>query len=189
MDDACVETMEDVVGARFSTAPLPAGCRYLEGTLRHGRATLDACADWLEGHKLDMHHWFFSTDLTSFKRGGRISATSALVGTALKICPLMNVDCEGRLVPREKIRTKRRAIAQMVKACLEHVEDGAAYSGKCVMSQSACRADAEAVACQLEQEIPQLAGKIEINDIGTVIGSHTGPGTVALFFMGDKRMD
>lgn len=157
--------------------------------LRDGGATLDECSDWLEEHKLNMNHWFFSTDLTSFKRGGRISATSALVGTALKICPLMNVDYEGRLIPREKIRNKKRAIAQMVKTCLGSIEDGAAYTGKCVMSQSACRADAEEVARQLEQEIPQLKGKIEINDIGTVIGSHTGPGTVALFFMGSKRVD
>lgn len=157
--------------------------------LRAGGATLDEVAAWVEAHKLNVHHWFFSTDLTSFKRGGRISATSALLGTALKICPLMNVDNEGRLVPREKIRTKRRAISEMVKTMMAHVEDGAGYTGKCVISQSACRKDAQAVADAIVTQIPQLAGKIEINDIGTVIGSHTGPGTVALFFMGDARED
>ncbi len=157
--------------------------------LRDAGATLDEAATWAEEHKLNMHHWFFSTDLTSYKRGGRISATSALIGTALKICPLMNVDYQGRLIPREKIRTKKRAIAEMVKTCMEHIEGGAAYTGKVCMSQSACRADAQAVANALVEQMPQLAGKISINDIGTVIGSHTGPGTVALFFMGDKRVD
>ncbi len=123
-------------------------------------------------------------------RGGRISAASAMIiGTALKICPLMTVDCEGGLSPREKIRTKKRAISEMAKTMMAHVQDGCSYSGKCVMSHSACREDAEAVAALIEEQIPQLKGKIEIDDIGTLIGSHTGPGTVALFFMGDKRVD
>ena len=157
--------------------------------LRDTGASLDEVAAWAEEHKLNVHHWFFSTDLTSYKRGGRISATSALIGTALKICPLMNVDYRGRLIPREKIRTKKRAIEEMVKTCMEHIEDGAGYAGKVCLSQSACRDDAQAVADALVERMPQLAGEISINDIGTVIGSHTGPGTVALFFMGDKRVD
>lgn len=157
--------------------------------LRDTGASLDEVAAWAEEHKLNVHHWFFSTDLTSYKRGGRISATSALIGTALKICPLMNVDYQGRLIPREKIRTKKRAIEEMVKTCMEHIEDGGSYTGKVCLSQSACRDDAQAVADALVERMPQLAGKISINDIGTVIGSHTGPGTVALFFMGDKRVD
>ena len=157
--------------------------------LRDAGSTFDELADWAEAHKLNVHHWFFSSDLTSFIRGGRISKASGVLGTALKICPLMNVDNTGHLIPREKIRTKKRAIAQMVKTCMEHIDDGAAYTGKVCMSQSACRADAEAVADALVEQMPQLAGKIDINDIGTVIGSHTGPGTVALFFMGDARVD
>ena len=157
--------------------------------LRDTGASLDEVAEWAEERKLNMHHWFFSTDLTSFKRGGRISATSALLGTALKICPLMNVDNTGHLVPREKIRTKKRAIARMVDVCMEHIDGGAAYTGKMCLSQSACRQDARAVADALVERMPQLAGHVEINDIGTVIGSHTGPGTVALFFMGDARVD
>lgn len=157
--------------------------------VRDSGASLDETAAWIEEHKLNLHHWFFSTDLSSYLRGGRISAASAIIGTALKICPLMTVDCEGKLSPREKIRTKKRAISEMAKTMMAHVQDGADYSGKCIMSQSACREDAEAVAALIEEQVPQLKGKIEINDIGTLIGSHTGPGTVALFFMGDKRVD
>ena len=77
----------------------------------------------------------------------------------------------------------------MAKTMMAHMQDGADYSGKCVLSHSACREDAEAVAALIEEQVPQLKGKIEINNIGALIGSHTGPGTVALFFMGDKRVD
>lgn len=157
--------------------------------VRDSGASLDESAAWIEEHKLNLHHWFFSTDLSSYLRGGRISAASAIIGTALKICPLMTVDCDGKLSPREKIRTKKRAISEMAKTMMAHVQGGADYSGKCIMSHSACREDAEAVAALIEEQVPQLKGKIEINDIGTLIGSHTGPGTVALFFMGDKRVD
>ena len=114
-----------------------------------------------------------------------IEATSAVIATALKICPVLNVNCEGKLIPRQKIRKKSRAIEGLAKMFMEHAEDGAAYTGKCSISHSLCREDAEAVAALIEQEAPALKGKIRISDIGTVIGSHTGPGTVALFFMGD----
>ena len=157
--------------------------------VRDSGASLDETAAWIEEHKLNLHHWFFSTDLSSYLRGGRISAASAIIGTALKICPLMTVDCEGGLSPREKIRTKKRAISEMAKTMMAHVQDGADYSGKCILSHSACREDAEAVAALIEEQVPQLKGKIEIDNIGALIGSHTGPGTVALFFMGDKRVD
>ena len=157
--------------------------------VRDSGATLEETAAWVEEHKLNLHHWFFSTDLSSYLRGGRISAASAIIGSALKICPLMTVDCEGELSPREKIRTKKRAISEMAKTMMAHVQDGANYSGKCIMSHSACREDAEAVAALIEEQIPQLKDKIEINNIGALIGSHTGPGTVTIFFMGDKRVD
>lgn len=136
-----------------------------------------------------MHHWFFSTDLTSYKRGGRISATSAMVGTLLGICPLLNMDNEGHLIPRKKIRTKKKVIEELVNMMKEHVEDGPDYKGYCYISNSACEEDAEKVRDLVEAYCPNLKGKVLINSIGTVIGSHTGPGTVALFFLGDERVD
>lgn len=157
--------------------------------LRDSGAGFDELAAWSEDHKLNLNHWFFVSDLECLKRGGRVSRTSALIASALKICPLLNVDYQGRLIPREKIRTKKRAIHALVRAMMEHVDDGPAYAGKCVISQSDCRADAEEVARLIGEQIPALAGRIAIHDIGTVIGAHTGPGTVALFFMGDKRVD
>lgn len=144
-------------------------------------------ADWLEKNKLRLQHWFFSTDLTSYIRGGRVSKTAGFVGQVLDICPLLNVNCEGCLIPRTKHRGKKRVIRAMLKEMEERVQDGTDYSGKCFISQSACRADAEEVARLVEERFPKLDGKILISDIGTVIGSHTGPGTVALFFWGDER--
>lgn len=150
---------------------------------------LTELAAWAEGHKLELNAWFFVGDIECLKRGGRVSKTSALIATALKICPVLNIDYKGALIPRQKIRTTKKAIAELVKMFLAHAKGGASYDGKCVISQSMCRDDAQAVADGIVAAAPQLAGKIEINDIGTVIGSHTGPGTVALFFMGDKRVD
>lgn len=149
--------------------------------------SLEENAAWLEEHKNKLHHWFFSTDLTSFIRGGRISKVSGFVGQALNICPLMNVNAEGKLIPRNKYRGKKQVIREMVKRMEEHAEGGKQYSKKCFMSCSACEEDARKVADMIEENFPNLDGKVMINSIGTVIGSHTGPGTVALFFWGDER--
>ncbi|HJG29891.1 MAG TPA: DegV family protein [Collinsella ihuae] len=149
----------------------------------------DELAEWTEIHKMNVNQWFFVSDLDCLKRGGRVSSTSALIATALKICPVMNVNFEGKLIPREKIRTKKKAIVRLVDDMMDHVENGSAYTGRCTISHSDCLEDAEEVARLVGERIPALKGKVEICDIGTVIGAHTGPGTVALFFMGDTRVD
>ena len=147
----------------------------------------DACA-WVEANRLRLHHWFFSTDLTSYYRGWRISRGAAIFGTVLHICPLLNMNTEGKLIPREKIRTKKTVISEIVKRMEQHAEGGLDYNGKCYISNSACYEDARAVADLVEARFPHLDGKVLINSVGTVIGSHTGPGTVALFFVGDDRV-
>ena len=151
--------------------------------------SFDELAEWAEVNKMNVNQWFFVSDLDCLKRGGRVSATSALIATALKICPVMNVNFEGKLIPREKIRTKKKAIVRLVDDMMERVENGSAYTGRCTISHSDCLEDAQEVARLIGEQIPALKGKIEISDIGTVIGAHTGPGTVALFFMGEKRVD
>ena len=157
--------------------------------LRDEGMTIEELYEWANTHKQNLHHWFFSTDLTFFIRGGRISKTAGAIGGLLNICPLLNVDYEGKLVPRFKIRTKKKVIRAIVDKMEEFAEDGLDYSGKCYISQSACYEDARQVADLVEQRFPKLNGKVEINNIGTTIGSHTGPGTVALFFWGKKRVD
>lgn len=149
--------------------------------------SLTEAYSWAETHKLKVHHWFFSTDLTSYWRGGRISKTSMTFGNVLGICPLLNMDALGHLVPREKIRGKKKVIKVIVDRMAEHAEGKLEYSGKCFISNSACMEDARAVAALVEERFPHLNGKVLINSVGTVIGSHTGPGTVALFFFGDQR--
>lgn len=157
--------------------------------MRDSGATIDELAAWVEEHKLNLNHWFFSSDLTFFIRGGRISKAAGAVGTVLNICPLMNVDFEGRLIPRYKIRTKKKVIQAIVDKMAEQAEGGTDYNGKCFISHSACEEDAKAVAALVEERFPNLNGRVLINSIGTTIGSHTGPGTVALFFWGQKRED
>lgn len=157
--------------------------------MRDNGASLEELYTWIEENKLNVHHWFFSTDLTHYKRGGRISATSAAVGTLLNICPLLNMSHDGKLTQREKIRGKKHVISEIVHMMELHAKDGVNYSGKCFISNSACYEDARKVADLVEENFPSLNGRVMINSIGAVIGAHTGPGTVALFFMGDKRED
>lgn len=157
--------------------------------LRDSGMSIDELYEWVEANKLRMHHWFFSTDLSFYVKGGRISKAAGLVGTLLGICPLLNMDHLGRLIPREKIRTKRRVISEIEKKMEAHAQDGLDYSGKCYICHSACYEDARAVADLVEQRFPKLKGSVQIYSVGTTIGSHTGPGTVALFFWGDERKD
>lgn len=157
--------------------------------MRDQGASIDELYSWIEENKLKMHHWFFSTDLSFYVKGGRISKTSGAIGNILNICPLLNMDNLGRLVPRFKFRGKKKVIQEIVNKMVENADDGLDYAGKCFICQSACMEDARAVAALVEEKFPKLNGRVEINPIGTTIGSHTGPGTVALFFWGKKRED
>ncbi len=150
---------------------------------------IDALYKWVEENKLKMHHWFFTTDLTFFVKGGRVSKVSGWFGTVLNICPLLNVSNDGKLIPRKKIRGKAAVIKAIVEQMEQNAEGGLDYSGKCFMSNSACIEDAREVANLIEAKFPKLNSKVVINNIGTTIGSHTGPGTVALFFWGKERID
>lgn len=158
-------------------------------TKRDEGMSIEEAYKWVEENKLRMHHWFFSTDLSFYVKGGRISKAEGFFGTMLKICPLLNMDNLGHLIPREKIRTKKRVIKEIVDRMEQCADDGLDYSGKCYISQSGCVEDAEAVAALVEERFAKLNGKVEINYVGTTIGSHTGPGTVALFFWGSERVD
>ena len=146
-------------------------------------------AKWIEENRLKLHHWFFSTDLSFYVKGGRVSKTAAFFGGMLDICPLLNMDNLGRLIPRYKIRTKKKVIKTIVDKMEECARDGLDYDGKCYICNSACYEDARQVADLVEARFPKLNGKVEIYDIGTTIGSHTGPGTVALFFWGSERVN
>lgn len=157
--------------------------------LRDEGKSLQEVYEWASANRLRLHHWFFSTDLTFYIQGGRISKTAGFVGGMLSICPLLNMDSFGRLIPRSKIRTKKKVITEIVNRMEQHAEGGKDYSGKCYISQSACPEDARAVADLIEARFPKLNGRVEIYSVGTTIGSHTGPGTVAVFFWGKERTE
>lgn len=157
--------------------------------LRDGGMSIQELCHWIEENKLRMHHWFFSTDLTFYIKGGRVSKTAGMVGSLLNICPLLNMDYLGRLIPREKLRGKKKAVRRIVEMMEAHAQDGLDYSGKCYICHSLCLEDARTVAAAVEERFPRLQGRVEIYPIGATIGSHTGPGTLALFFWGDQRKD
>lgn len=157
--------------------------------LRDSGMNIDKLYDWANDHRLEVHHWFFSTDLTFYVKGGRVSKAAGWVGTVLCICPLLNMDAEGHLTPRYKIRGKDRVTEEIVNKMEKYARDGLNYDGKCYISYSACYDDARKVADLVEARFPKLNGRVELYSIGTTIGSHTGPGTVALFFWGATRAE
>lgn len=157
--------------------------------LRDEGMGIDELCDWAESNKRRLNHWFFSTDLTFYIKGGRVSKTAGIVGGILGICPLLNVDKEGKLIPRMKIKGKKKVYKAIVAKMEELADNGYDYDDKVYLCHSSCMEDAKQVASLVEEKFPKTKGKIEINNIGTTIGSHTGPGTVALFFWGQERVD
>lgn len=159
---------------------------YLADQRDEGKS-IEEIRAYVESHKLNVHHWFFSTDLKYYVRGGRISKASGFFGTMLRICPLLNVDEDGKLIPREKVISVKKVEEIIVNRMEQFALDGLNYNGKCYISNSACLDYANAVKDKIEARFPNMKGKVLINSIGTTIGAHTGPGTVALFFIGSKR--
>ncbi|MBE5826193.1 MAG: DegV family protein [Butyrivibrio sp.] len=157
--------------------------------LRDEGKTIDELYEWVIEHRLECQHWFFVTDLTYLVRGGRVSKAAGIIGGALKICPLLNVDYQGRLIVRSKLRGINAVMKAQVAKMEELAENGLEYAQECYISNSDCYKEARAVADLIESKFPHLKNKVRIYSIGTTIGSHTGPGTVALFFFGKKRLD
>ena len=143
---------------------------------------------WGMEHRKDVQHWFCSTDLTYYIKGGRVSKVSGILGGIFEICPLLCVSPEGRLKVISKVRTKKKVLTALVDKMEQHADDGKKYSGKCYISHSDCLEDAESVKAQILDRFKHVT-EVNIFDIGTTIGCHTGTGTVALFFTGDERED
>lgn len=155
--------------------------------MKESGMSFDDLSLFAESFKPNIHHWFYTADLTHFKRGGRISAASCAIGNLLNLCPFMHMDAEGHLAVFSKVRGKKKAAKEAVSAMLSHCENGSSYSRKCFISHSGCPEDANYLASLVKEAFPNIDGEILVNDIGSVIGSHCGRGTVALFFVGDER--
>ena len=151
--------------------------------LKQAGKSLDEVGDWAEENKLRLCHWFTVSDLHFLKRGGRISPATAVLGTMLSIKPVMHVDNEGHLI---KVGTARGRNASL-KALVDHMEQTVLdLKGQSIfISHGDCLADAQKVADDIRARFG--VEDIVINYVGPVIGAHSGPGTVALFFMGSER--
>ena len=151
--------------------------------LRDKGMSIEEVHGWVEENKLHLCHWFTVDDLFFLKRGGRISGATALVGTMLNIKPVLHVDSEGHLVSVSKARGRKAAIEAMAKKVAEL---GEGFDNSTMfISHGDCREDAEYLAKLLLEKYG--AKEVLINYVGAVIGSHSGPGTLALFFLGNKR--
>ena len=144
---------------------------------------LEELKAWLEDNKLHLCHWFTVNDLMYLKRGGRINAATAIMGTMLSIKPILHVDNEGHLVSVGKARGRKASIAALADKAAEL---GQGYDNSLMfISHGDCREDAEALAELVKERCG--AKEVYINYVGAVIGSHSGPGTLALFFLGQHR--
>ncbi len=156
---------------------------YLAAQKAKNGASIDEVAKWVEDNKLNLCHWFTVDDLLFLKRGGRVSSAAALMGTALGIKPVMHVDNEGHLIPISKVRGRRKSLDALVAK----MEESAINPKEQVVfiSHGDCLEDAEYLAKQIKSKLK--VKDIKINTIGPVIGAHSGPGTMALFFLGSER--
>ena len=150
---------------------------------RDAGMSLEDLAQWCEDHKQNMAHWFTVDDLMYLKRGGRVSAATALVGTMLQIKPVLHVDDEGHLINVGKARGRKASIDAMAKKVAEL--GGNFDNSTCFISHGDCLEDAQYLAQVLKEKYG--VKEVIIGYVGAVIGSHAGPGVLALFFLGDHR--
>lgn len=145
---------------------------------------IDTLRDWVTENRDHLCHWFTVDDLNHLKRGGRVTAVSAAVGTALGIKPVLHVDNDGHLIPMQKVRGRRKSlealVEQMVLTCTE--PDGQTI----LLGHGDSAEDAEIVAALIKEKFPTIA-RVMLTYIGPVVGAHSGPGTIALFFMGTHK--
>lgn len=172
-------TVIDSLGASLGQGLLV----YLAQQKKEAGEDMDTVAGWAEENKLHMIHMFTVDNLFHLCRGGRLSKTAAVVGSVLNIKPVLHVDNEGKLVPVGKVRGRKKALLELVKAMEEKTQG---YEVDTVfISHGDCREDADFVAEKVRERY-SVETKI-INYVGATIGAHSGPGTLALFFTGSQR--
>ena len=155
---------------------------YYAAKMQQEGKTLEEVAAWLEKNKLHFAHWFTVDDIGTLKRGGRLSATKAFLATILNFKPVLHVSDEGKLVPAFKVRGRRKSIMtiiEQVKATITDPEGQTIF-----ISHGDSFNEAKEIGDELEKS---LKVKVIYNSIGPVIGAHSGPNTLAVFFLGNKR--
>ncbi len=144
---------------------------------------LEELAKWVEDNKLHLCHWFTVDDLHHLKRGGRVSAATAIVGSALNIKPVLHVDDEGHLINMAKTHGRKSSLNALIDKMAETCTDG---WDTVMIGNGSCRSDADYVASEVRKRFSGVK-KVIVGNIGPVIGAHAGPGVLALFFMGERR--
>jgi DegV family protein with EDD domain len=146
-------------------------------------ASKEEVISWVENNKLKVNHWFTVNDLNHLKRGGRLSATSAVIGTLLDIKPILHINDEGKLIPTAKVKGRKKSIRTLAEKLKDKIVNS---EGQTIfISHGDCLEDAELLKDLISEEIK--VKDFIISNIGPVVGSHAGPGTVALFFIGGNR--
>lgn len=155
--------------------------------MRDQGRTLEETEKWVLENRQRVHHQFFSTDLSYFRRSGRMSGPAAMLGAVLNICPIMRLDDGGHIIAYDKVRGKKKALERTLDTMAAKAQDGEDYFGKCFICHSNCPQEAQTLKEALQARFPKIQEPIRVCDIGTIIASHCGPGTVAVFFLGVPR--
>lgn len=153
--------------------------------LKESGKSMEEVVDWLEKNKLNICHLFTVDDLHHLHRGGRVSKATAIIGTLINVKPILRVDNEGRLVPLNNVRGRKKALTSLVDQMEERLKDYQKNNDIIFISHGDCEEDALFVADQIKDRIG--IKNTMINNICPTIGAHSGPGTIALFFMGRER--
>ena len=153
--------------------------------LRDQGKSIDEVAEWIEQHKLNLVHAFTVDDLFHLHRGGRVSKTAAILGTLAAIKPKLHVDDEGHLILIDKVRGRKKSLLALVDFMEEHIGSYRDSNDIIFISHGDALEDAQFVADQVKERFGY--DKFLINNVGPTIGAHSGPGTIALFFLGDNR--
>ena len=152
--------------------------------MRDAGKSIEETTKWVEANKLCLNHWFTVDSLNHLRRGGRVTGAAAFVGNLLQIKPVLNVDHQGHLIPREKEKGRKRAIKSLLEKMEEYIynPDGQPI----FISHGDDIEAAEKLADMIRQKFSKI-GDIMISSLGAVVGAHAGPGTLAVFFMGKTR--
>ena len=161
---------------------------FVDGVLdkRDEGVTFEELCDWATIHRQNTHLLFFSTDLTFFRRSGRVSAPIMMIGNLLHICPLMRVGKDGKIGVYSQQITARKALKHVLDDMEKWADGGTGYNGKVIVQHSNCLALAEQTKAALLERFPNVS-ELKVLDIGMVMASHCGPGTIAVYFWGEDR--
>ncbi len=147
---------------------------------------IDELYAWAMDHRLCVQHLFTNPDLSYFKRTGRLSGPAAALASVLNIVPVMHLNAEGRLIAYDKFRGKKKAYQHFIDRMAELADCGEDYSGKCFINHARCPEDAQMIRDMLKERFPKMP-EPRVGDIGTIIASHCGPGTISFYFTGRDR--